>query len=240
MWWRYLCVDILHKLTDGSRFVPVYVNHTGTKITAFWDYRRVISLKSDVSDCILPLSSGRIWLCFPEDCYHCTRRRENLLCHLWAQFTERRTPILVPPWVRSVSVVTGLSGRVLLPSLAVTGPIFTIIAMSNDTIETGVSRNLQVKDLRECGYSLLQFRTASVLTPLHSGCSTAHSLHAWWSSLKKTIIIDYRAHRAEVSGLGQCGARHVVLEQRHDVVRFQVLTAASMKLRIFWDVLPCS
>jgi hypothetical protein len=23
-------------------------------------------------------------------------------------------------------------------------------------------------------------------------------------------------------------------------VRFQVLTAASMKLRIFWDVLPCS
>jgi hypothetical protein len=27
---------------------------------------------------------------------------------------------------------------------------------------------------------------------------------------------------------------------RYKIVRFQVLTAASMKLRIFWDVLPCS
>jgi hypothetical protein len=29
-------------------------------------------------------------------------------------------------------------------------------------------------------------------------------------------------------------------EIHNSYVRFQVLTAANMKLRIFWDVLPCS
>jgi hypothetical protein len=36
---------------------------------------------------------------------------------------------------------------------------------------------------------------------------------------------------------------HAYISSRNNiffVVRIQVLTAASMKLRIFWDVLPCS